>query len=332
MRLLILGGTALTGPHVVRRLVDLGHEVTVFHRGCTQAELPPSVREVLGDKDRLLEYAGELRRIAPEVVVNMVALTREDATTFKEAFRGVSRRVVVISSADVYRAYGRLHRSEPGPPDPVPLTEDSPLREKLSVDGPGYDKTGVEQVVMSDPDLPATVLRYPAVYGPGDKQHRLFRFVRPMEDGRAFILLEEAVAQWRFTHGYAENVAVATVLAATEERATGRVYNVGEPETPPWAEWVRRIGRAAGWTGDVVAVPSGRMPEAMRSPLDFRQHWVVDTSRIRQELGYAEVVPVDEALRRTVAWERANPPATVPPEWFDYAAEDAVMAQWARGR
>jgi hypothetical protein len=49
----------------------------------------------------------------------------------------------------------------------------------------------------------------------------------------------------------------------------------------------------------------------------------VDSSRIRVELGYKEVVAADEALRQTVAWERAN----LPDEPLDYAAEDAVIAE-----
>ncbi len=48
-----------------------------------------------------------------------------------EAFRGVARRVVAISSQDVYLAYGRLTGLEPGPAEPVPLTEHSPLRTRL---------------------------------------------------------------------------------------------------------------------------------------------------------------------------------------------------------
>ena len=40
--------------------------------------------------------------------------------------RGVARRLVVISSQDVYRAYGRFHGKEPGPLEPLPVTEDSP--------------------------------------------------------------------------------------------------------------------------------------------------------------------------------------------------------------
>jgi nucleoside-diphosphate-sugar epimerase len=91
---------------------------------------------------------------------------------------------------------------------------------------------------------------------------------------------------------------------------------------------VRAIGRAAGWDGEVVVVPRERLPVSLRwwGDAALEQEWVIDTARIRAELGYAERVPRDEALRRTVAWERANPPADVPPALFDYAAEDAALA------
>jgi hypothetical protein len=46
-------------------------------------------------------------------------------------FKGMTYRVVAISSQDVYLAYGRLTGLEPGPAEPVPLTEHSPLRTRL---------------------------------------------------------------------------------------------------------------------------------------------------------------------------------------------------------
>jgi len=49
----------------------------------------------------------------------------------------------------------------------------------------------------------------------------------------------------------------------------------------------------------------------------------MDSSRIRAELGYRESIDPGEALRRTVAWERANPPA----EPVDFAVEDALIAE-----
>jgi dTDP-D-glucose 4,6-dehydratase len=51
----------------------------------------------------------------------------------------------------------------------------------------------------------------------------------------------------------------------------------------------------------------------------------MSSERIRAELGYAEPVPLDEALQRTIAWERANPPAQEDAKQFDYAAEDQAL-------
>ena len=82
-----------------------------------------------------------------------------------------------------------------------------------------------------------------------------------------------------------------------------------------------------GWRGDVVAVPIDRLPPPLKSPGDFRHHLTYDTSRVREELGYAEELPRAEAIRRTVESERTHPPERVDPQEFDYAAEDAVLAE-----
>lgn len=126
MRILILGGTTLTEPYVVRWLHSLGHDITVFHRGVHEDELPRGVRHLHGD---LALLPREVFDPAPDVVVHMWAMTEMAAESFLERFRGVASRAVVISSGDVYRAYGRLMDLESGPPDPIPLTEDAPLRE-----------------------------------------------------------------------------------------------------------------------------------------------------------------------------------------------------------
>jgi nucleoside-diphosphate-sugar epimerase len=115
-----------------------------------------------------------------------------------------------------------------------------------------------------------------------------------------------------------------------DERAAGRAYNVGEEDPPSWAEWVGGIGVSAGWDGEVVVVPDDRVPKHLDWGLDTEQHWVTDTGRIRRELGYAETVERDEALRRAVEWERAHPPENVDPTSFDYAAEDAALAAMSR--
>jgi nucleoside-diphosphate-sugar epimerase len=326
MNFLILGGTSFIGPHVVRRLAAEGHKLTIFHRGNTEPELPLSVRHVHGDFAEFAEHVEELRAFAPDVVIDMVPFREEDARRLK-SFKNVARRVVAISSGDVYRAFGRIWRTEPGPPDPVPLTEDSPLREKLSHAGLDYNKTAIERALIDDADLPVTILRLPATHGPGDQQHRLFKYVKRMDDQRPFILLDENLANWRWSRGYVEDVAYAIALAATNEQAAGRVYNVAEPTAFTEAEWVRKIARILGWKGDVIALPADQLPKNLRSDnFDFRQQYIVDTNRIRRELAYSEQVPFDEALRRTIEWERANPPENIDAEQFDYAAEDEAVS------
>jgi len=50
MRILVIGGTGFTGPHVVRRLHELGHELVLYHRSETGADLPDGIRHVHGDR------------------------------------------------------------------------------------------------------------------------------------------------------------------------------------------------------------------------------------------------------------------------------------------
>ena len=309
MRVLILGGTSLTGPFLVRRLHGLSHEVTVVNRGQNETELPQGVRRIRADWTRLPRSPDP----PPDVVVQMWAATEAHAIRFLELFR-TAGRAVVISSGDVYRAYGRLRRAESGPPGPIPIPEDAPLRESRYPyrgakgapidDADDYDKILVENALRAQSDLPVTILRYPAVYGPND-YHRFGPWLRQMETSQE-LKIDQGHAAWRWTHGFAEDVAEAVVLGVTDERAAGRTYNVGEREASTWAERLEEWGRIAGWNGRVVPAPAEKFPESQRTPYDWSHHIAVDTTRIREELGYAEVVPREEGIARTIAWERES--------------------------
>jgi nucleoside-diphosphate-sugar epimerase len=337
MRVLVIGGTNFIGPPVVTALHRQGHEVTVYHRGLHEPELPTAVRHIHSPRASIpvLHFPSSLSDPAPEVVLHMFPVGEDDARAAVARFVGVARRIVALSSGDVYRAYGRLLGTEPGPPDPIPIDENAPLRETLfpyrrSASGPAdwtyhYEKILAERALLAS-RLPATVLRLPAVYGPGDPYRRLRPFIKRMDDRRSAIILEETQASWRWTHGYVEDVAQAIALAVTDERAAGRVYNIGEAAVPTMAERVREIGQAAGWNGTVVPLSSERLPAHLRTPYQARQDLVVDTRRIRNELGFSESVLNDEGLRRTIEWERAHPPEKGDPGSAEYAAEDAALS------
>src|SRR3954447_13477469 len=180
MKFIAIGATGFIGRYVVSELAGAGHEVAVVHRGSTPLKLGVGVFEILAERSTLQERKDTLRAWSPDVALDMILSSAPQARATLETFRGIARRVVAVSSGDVYRAMAVLHGIDPGPVEPVPLTEDSPLRTTMppyskealaavrstfSWVDEEYDKVQVEQAIRSDPDLPATILRLPMVYG-----------------------------------------------------------------------------------------------------------------------------------------------------------------------
>jgi nucleoside-diphosphate-sugar epimerase len=223
--ILVLGGTQFLGPPSVRRLVQEGHEVVLFHRGRHEHPDAAAAENLHGDFAEFTAYVPQLIRRSPEVVVDVVSYI-DKAGHGIQNLRGVVDRAVVLTSQDVYRAFAILHGSEPAePPQATPLTEESETRTGRSRDltpEVDVDNLEVERALAGDPALAVTVLRLPVIYGPHDPQRRLAHYVRRMDDGRPAIALDERLARFRQSRGYVDNVAAAVVLAATADRARGR--------------------------------------------------------------------------------------------------------------
>ena len=339
MKILLIGGNGFLGRPVAERLSEAGHEIVVLHRGNRRCDLPSSVRLMISDAEQLSRHCEALAHLAPDVVVNFILSSGRQAQEMMNALRGIAGRVVAISSMDVYRACGVLHLTESGPLQPVPLTEESELRTKPAYSSAqmemgkkifswmtdDYDKVPVERIVMSDPEVPGTVLRLPMVYGPGDPLHRFLPIVKRIRDGRRKIILQNGCASWRGPKGYIENVVQAIALAAISPRATGRIYNVAEADALTELEWARHLAKEMNWDGEFVVLPKDRVPAHLLDDGNRAQHWVASSERIRQELGYEEKIPRVEAVRRTIQWELDYPPAAIPEAMFDYAAEDRAL-------
>lgn len=338
MRILLIGGNGFIGRVLAAVLQRSGHEVAVFHRGTTA--LAPGLQEIRGDRNRLADSAHDIKRFAPEVVIDVVLSSARQAEDLMTIFRGATGRVVMLSSMDVYRAVDIMHGKDAGPLQDLPLTEESELRHSLHPYSPDslqmlrqifswatddYDKIPAERTVMRDAELTGTVLRLPMVYGPGDPLHRFYPVVKRITDGRPQILLPDPQAAWRSPRGYVENVAAAISLAATDARAAGRIYNICEEPAFSELEWAKKIAAEMNWKEQFVVLPAERTPRHLLQPGNYAQHWTASSARLRLELGYAEPVTVEEAIRRTIAWEKVNPP-TLPLAQFDYAAEDAALA------
>jgi nucleoside-diphosphate-sugar epimerase len=335
LNILIIGGTRFMGPVVVKALVEFGHSVTVFHRGETECTLPDSVRQLNGDRDELGRFNSEFESFQPDLILDMILLTKKQARLLVDVMTGISKRLVVISSADVYGNYGRLRGDLAETYIDGKLSESSPLRKnkypyrnQAKVENDfryWYDKTLVEQAITSQNELPSTILRLPIVYGPNDPQHRFRDYVRRMIDKRPAILLDEQKADWRITRGYRDNCAAAIVAAVRNEKASSQVFNAGEKSALTERQWIEKIAKIIGWKGKIVTLPNDELPEHLQSPLNWKCHLETDTSRLRTELGFIDPVDFDAGLYTTIDWEKK----TLEPDDKTasyYEAEDNVLS------
>ena len=90
-------------------------------------------------------------------------------------------------------------------------------------------------------------------------------------------------------------------------------------------EWAQQVARTLNWDGEFKLMPDDRLPAPLRAPGNTAQHWIGDTTRIREELGCRETLTREEAIRRTIEWERDNPPTGFTPYQIDYRSEDEAL-------
>lgn len=316
MRILVIAGTGFVGAAVVRRLSE-EHEVTVFHRGRDCAG-PNTVRHIHGDRTQLADWRSVFRALKPDVALDMTPRNEMDAGRTIEALAGIAGRLTGVSSVSVYRAFGVLSGLEDHAIDNDPVGEEGPLRARLHPyrgakrRAPGdpdlwldtYEKILAERAFLQSAEIPASIVRLPQVYGPGDPDQRVGRYAAMMRSDRGAIRMPQQALAWRNARGFVENVASAIGLVVTRG-AAGRVYNVAEREDFDERTWVQRIGQAAGWRGGVTAGDHGEGAVLPLSELSgsacYAQHLRMCTDRIRAELGYREPFDVDTALRLTVS-------------------------------
>src|SRR5215472_4109366 len=166
MKILAIGGTGFIGQFAVPRLQQAGHSVTVFHRGTTHA--PSGASEIVGDRNEISGNRATFARENFDAVIDFIVSSERHARDLIETFRGLTRRVIALSSMDVYRAMGVVRKTEPGPVQELPLTEEPALRpgpqyspkeiKELHAILPwlnkDYEKIAVERALMSNQDLP----------------------------------------------------------------------------------------------------------------------------------------------------------------------------------
>ncbi len=320
MRVVVLGGTRFIGRAITEALVVAGHEVLVVHRGRTEPADLVAVEHAHVDRHDEAALRDVLADARADGLIDACALTGADAETAIRALPG-DMRLVVLSSMDVYRAFGALHAGVET--DPMPLDEASPVRaERYPYRGklPGmedYEKLDVEEAYLA---RGATVCRLPMVYGEHDEQRREEFILRRVRAGRTRIPIGSGT--WLWSRGYVGDVAAGVRLACEVDRAAGEILNLGEARTWSIGHWARQILDAAASHAELVRVPDDALPDDLRLTGTVPQHLLVDVSKAHALLGW-EPRDTDETVRRSVRWHLQHPPSEPSP---DFAADDLALS------
>jgi len=319
----------------VQFLNEKNHDLMLFNRGKTIHSFPFQVTTIQGDRTDILSFKDKLLSFSPEIVIDMIPYTEKEVKQLGSLFHGLVQRIVIISSCDVYRAYDRLWNKFTDQLMPVPLNEQSDLREtfypyrKIMASQPDdwhyhYDKILVENTIRSYPDINSTILRLPMVYGPGDYS-RIYPYLQRMDDNRP-ILIDENKTNWRSCRGYVEDVAHAIVLAALDVRSGNKIYNVGEKNADSEIEWIQKIGQVAGWQNKIIELSLDKLPSHLKEPsLEWTQDLTIDTQSIRDELNYKELYSSEQSMHLSINWLRKHAPQQIDNSLFDYKAEDEAL-------
>lgn len=329
MRALVVGGTGPTGPFIVHGLRARGYTVTILHRGTHETgEIPDDVEHIHGDPHFRESIDDAIGTRTFDLVVASYGRIRHVAAAMVRR----TGRFVAVGGFATYRGFLRPGDLVPAGL-PVPVSEDGPLVASEEEQPFSWLMVRTEEAVMAaHPD--AAIFRYPYVYGPNQLVPREWCVIRRLLDGRRQIVLPDGGLAL-VTHGYAENLAHGVLLAVDQpEASAGEIYNCGDDRQLTLAQIVEVIAHALDREVEIVNLPRQLAFPARPMVLGGHHHTLLDLTKIRTQLGYRDVVPVEEALRRTTRWYVEHPPEPGGEieaklgDPFDYAAETELIERF----
>lgn len=329
---LLIGGTGPTGPHLLAGLERRGFDVTLLHTGrheIDEVAHVPHLHADVRDHDALTEVlAGK--------TYDAAVVTYGRLRTIAEVLSGRVGQFISIGGVPAYRGYFDANRFEP-PGLPVPTAEDAPTSDEDD-DGKSYRIRRTEELLFEHQPN-ATHFRYPFVYGPRQPAPREWCIVRRILDRRPFLILpDDGLAL--VTFGYLENLAHAVLLPLDRpEAARGEIFNCGDEECLTLRQVAEVITTELHHDWELISMPADLAVAARPLVMAERNsHRVTDLAKLKERLGYRDVVPAREAVARVARWLADHPlehgglEERVLEDPFDYEAEDDLVSRWRAAR
>lgn len=269
MKILILGGTAFLGRHLVDAALSRGHEVTLFNRGVRAPELFPDVERLQGDRKGNLD---ELRGRRWDAVVDTCGYVPTDVEKSARLLADMVEHYTFISSQSVYANFEKPKIDES---HPVQTLTDEQVRD-------------AEQI---DPKGPTVAINYAEMYG--GLKALCERAADEAMQGRALNIRAGLLVG---PHDYADRFTYWVRRIALG----GEVLAPGKPDSPmqlidarDLAQWIVRMAesRRAGTfnaTGPDYQLTIGELLDACRdvTQSDARFSWV--DSKFLKDAGAGE--------------------------------------------
>jgi UDP-glucose 4-epimerase len=304
VKVLVTGGAGFIGSHIVRRMLDLDHEVVVLDNFSTGRR--SNLDAVLSDIDVSEGDVGCLEHVeqaiagcdavfhqaalpsVPRSIADPLSSHRANATgtlnVLVAARDAGARRVVIASSSSVYGSVPDLPKRESMPTLPMSPYAVSKLAAE-SYCRSWFDLYGLETVA----------LRYFNVFGPRQDPLSAYaavvpRFIAAYAAGEPPVIFGDGKQSRDFT--YVDNVIDANLGALESPTAPGRVYNIACNDSVTLNELAEELRELMG--ADARPVHAAPRPGEVR-------HSLASIDAAREDLGYAPKVSLREGLRRTIA-------------------------------
>jgi nucleoside-diphosphate-sugar epimerase len=304
----VTGATGFIGPHIVRRLCAEGWRVRILTRRAVDPALfgaeVETVRGALDDRTSL-EHLVDGAAAVVHVAGLIKARRRAD---FFEANAESTRRLAEIAAA------------APARPRFVLMSSLAAREPELS-DYAASKRAGEAALIAAGSALSWSILRPPAVYGPGDPA--TLSFFRAVRHGIGPLLGTEAA---RLSLIHVEDLAGA-VGALLADDGAGLVAEIDDGQGMRggyrWREMIKTAAEAFGRHARVIrvprAVPHGlgllnlllaRLPGyvPMLTPGKVRElyhgDWVCDSSPLIARTSWRPALPLRQGFASTIAWYR----------------------------